>query len=156
MARIAGVNIPQNKVVHIALTYIHGIGKKFSNDICTQLNISKNKRANSLTDDEVLKIISIFRVDEDAERMIGYAKEKKNNIADFYIGTPFNKNDATNGNGTMISFEANTPEKVNEMHKKALELGAINEGDPGPRLGENYYAYFRDLDGNKICAFAEN
>ena len=56
MERIAGVNIPQNKVVHVALTYIHGIGKKFSNDICTKLNISKNKRANSLTDEEVLKI----------------------------------------------------------------------------------------------------
>ena len=56
MARIAGVNIPQNKVVHVALTYIHGIGKKFSNDICNKLNISKNKRVNSLTEDEVLKI----------------------------------------------------------------------------------------------------
>ena len=42
MARIAGVNIPQNKVVHVALTYIHGVGKKFSSDICTKLNISKN------------------------------------------------------------------------------------------------------------------
>ena len=56
MARIAGVNIPQNKIVHVGLTYIHGIGKKFSNEICTKLNISKNKRVNSLTDDEVLKI----------------------------------------------------------------------------------------------------
>ena len=41
MARIAGVNIPQNKVVHVALTYIHGIGQKFSNEICTKLDISK-------------------------------------------------------------------------------------------------------------------
>ena len=56
MARIAGVNIPQNKVVQVALTYIHGIGKKFSSDICTKLNISKNKRTNNLTDDEVQKI----------------------------------------------------------------------------------------------------
>ena len=56
MARIAGVNIPQNKVVHVALTYIHGIGKKYSNEICSKLNIQKNKRTNSLTDDEVLKI----------------------------------------------------------------------------------------------------
>ena len=56
MARIAGVNIPQNKVVHIALTYIHGIGRKFSNYICAKLNISKNKRVNSLTEEEVLKI----------------------------------------------------------------------------------------------------
>ena len=56
MARIAGVNIPQNKVVHIALTYIHGIGRKYSNDICSKLSIAKNKRVNALTDDEVLKI----------------------------------------------------------------------------------------------------
>ena len=86
--------------------------------------------------------------------MVGYAKEKKSNIADFYIGHPFNKNLATIGNGTMISFDAKTPDKVIEIHKKALELGATNEGDPGPRHSENYYAYFRDLDGNKICIFA--
>ena len=42
MARIAGVNIPQNKIVHVALTYIHGIGEKFSNNICTKLQISKD------------------------------------------------------------------------------------------------------------------
>ena len=56
MARIAGVNIPQNKIVHVALTYIHGIGNKFSRNICEKLNISKNRRTNSLTEDEVLKI----------------------------------------------------------------------------------------------------
>ena len=39
MARIAGVNIPQNKLVHIGLTYIYGIGNKFSNQICTSLEI---------------------------------------------------------------------------------------------------------------------
>ena len=107
--------------------------------------------------DEILKIIGIFRVDQECERYVGYAKEKKiNSIGSFYIMTPFDKNDATIGNGTMISFDVKTQEKVNEMHKKALELGAINEGDPGPRHGENYYAYFRDLDGNKICIFAES
>jgi len=56
MARIAGINIPQTKIVHVALTYIYGIGNKFSGEICTKLNISKNKRVNSLTEDEVLKI----------------------------------------------------------------------------------------------------
>ena len=56
MARIAGVNIPQNKVVHVALTYIHGVGNKFSNDICSTLKISRNKRVNSLTEEEVLRI----------------------------------------------------------------------------------------------------
>ena len=56
MARIAGVNIPQNKVVHIGLTYIYGIGNKYSSDICKNLNISINKRVHELSDDEILKI----------------------------------------------------------------------------------------------------
>ena len=56
MARIAGVNIPQNKLVHIGLTYIYGIGNKFSNEICKFLEIPKSKRVNELTDDQILKI----------------------------------------------------------------------------------------------------
>jgi small subunit ribosomal protein S13 len=56
MARIAGVNIPQNKLVHIGLTYIYGIGNKFSQQICTDLEIPKSKRVNELTDDQILKI----------------------------------------------------------------------------------------------------
>ena len=56
MARIAGVNIPQNKLVHIGLTYIYGIGNKFSKQICTELDIPKSKRVNDLTDDQILKI----------------------------------------------------------------------------------------------------
>ena len=43
MARIAGVNIPQNKLVHIGLTYIYGIGDNFSKKICTSLDIPKKK-----------------------------------------------------------------------------------------------------------------
>ena len=56
MARIAGVNIPQNKLVHIGLTYIYGIGDKFSSQICNALEIPKAKRVNELTDDQILKI----------------------------------------------------------------------------------------------------
>ena len=56
MARIAGVNIPQDKVVHIALTYIHGIGSFNSKLICEKLSIPQNKRVNNLTEEEVLKI----------------------------------------------------------------------------------------------------
>ena len=56
MARIAGVNIPQNKLVHIGLTYIYGIGNKFSDEICKALEIPKSKRVNELTDEQILKI----------------------------------------------------------------------------------------------------
>ncbi len=56
MARIAGVNIPQNKLVQVGLTYIYGIGNKFSRQICSDLEITKSTRVNQLTDDQILKI----------------------------------------------------------------------------------------------------
>jgi|TARA_B100000579_G_scaffold220387_1_gene180239 small subunit ribosomal protein S13 len=56
MARIAGINIPQNKVVSIALTYIHGIGLYSSKKICKKLNISETTRVNQLSEEQVLKI----------------------------------------------------------------------------------------------------
>ena len=74
MARIAGVNIPQDKVVHIALTYIHGIGDLSSKNICKNLNIPLNKRVNSLSEDEVLKIREYidqnYKVEGDLRREI--------------------------------------------------------------------------------------
>ena len=57
MARIAGVNIPTNKVVQIGLMYIYGIGEKFSSQICNALNIPNSMRINELSDDQILKIL---------------------------------------------------------------------------------------------------
>ena len=56
MARIAGVNIPTNKIVQIGLTYIYGIGDRHSKKICQDLEIPKSKRVNELTDEQILKI----------------------------------------------------------------------------------------------------
>lgn len=56
MARIAGVNIPTNKRVEIALRYIHGIGPKAAKDICEKNSISRERRVNELTDAEVAQI----------------------------------------------------------------------------------------------------
>lgn len=56
MARIAGVNIPVQKRVEIALTYIYGIGPKNAKDICATVGIESSRRVNQLTDDDVLKI----------------------------------------------------------------------------------------------------
>ena len=56
MARIAGVNIPTNKRVVIALQYIHGIGKKFAQEIVEKVGIPAERRVNQLTDAEVLQI----------------------------------------------------------------------------------------------------
>ena len=56
MARIAGVNVPTNKRLIIALTYIYGIGPKFSKDICEKIEIDGSKRVNNLNEDEIIKI----------------------------------------------------------------------------------------------------
>ena len=56
MARIAGVNIPTQKRVEIALTYIHGIGRTKATEICSKVGIPTERRVNDLTDDEVMRI----------------------------------------------------------------------------------------------------
>jgi len=56
VARIAGVNVPTNKRLIIALTYIFGIGSKYSKDICEKVNIDGSKRVNNLNEDEIIKI----------------------------------------------------------------------------------------------------
>jgi catechol 2,3-dioxygenase-like lactoylglutathione lyase family enzyme len=66
---------------------------------------------------------------------------------------PFDGKPATRGNGTMIALVVDSTDKVDQVYKLALELGATDEGKPGPR-GEGFYAaYFRDLDGNKLNCF---
>jgi catechol 2,3-dioxygenase-like lactoylglutathione lyase family enzyme len=65
---------------------------------------------------------------------------------------PHDKKPATVGNGSMIALGIDEPAKVDELYRKALSLGATDEGAPGPR-GGFYGAYFRDLDGNKLCVF---
>ena len=68
----------------------------------------------------------------------------------FALASPFNKKRATVGNGCMVAFEVEKPERVDILYRKALALGATDDGPPGDR-GDNYYgAYFRDLDGNKL------
>ena len=56
MARIAGVNIPTNKRVEVALTYIHGIGDTFAKQICTKVAIPSERRVNELTESEIIHI----------------------------------------------------------------------------------------------------
>ncbi len=74
----------------------------------------------------------------------------------FGVVAPHDGKSATAGNGTMISFEAQSREQVNAMHARAMELGGIDEGAPGLRGPDPdgfYGAYFRDLDGNKLCVY---
>jgi catechol 2,3-dioxygenase-like lactoylglutathione lyase family enzyme len=57
------------------------------------------------------------------------------------------------GNGNMVALNCGTPDKVKALYDKARTLGATDEGAPGDRGGGFYAAYFRDPDGNKLCAF---
>ncbi len=69
----------------------------------------------------------------------------------FWILKPFNKQPATNGNGTQVTFKAPSNDVVEKFYHTALKLGATDEGDPGYRYRPNYFgAYCRDLDGNKL------
>ena len=72
MARIAGVDIPNQKRVEIALTYIYGIGRKSANDILAKTGINPDTRAKDLTEDEVVKlrdeIESSYTVEGDLRR----------------------------------------------------------------------------------------
>ena len=67
MARIAGVNIPSNKRVEIALTYIHGIGRTKAKEITNKLNIGAERRVQDLTDQEVLQIREAIDADYTVE-----------------------------------------------------------------------------------------
>ena len=71
----------------------------------------------------------------------------------FSVCRPFNGMPATAGNGTMIAFAVDSTEKVDSLYAKAMQLGATDEGKPGPRNEGFYAAYFRDLDGNKLNVF---
>ncbi len=60
MARIAGVNIPSNKRVEVALTYIHGIGDTFAKHICAKVSIPPERRVSQLTESEVIQIREVI------------------------------------------------------------------------------------------------
>jgi small subunit ribosomal protein S13 len=72
MARIAGVDLPRNKRVEIALTYLFVVGRSLSNEILTKAGIDPNKKSDDLNDDEVVKIRQVidqnFKVEGDLRR----------------------------------------------------------------------------------------
>jgi catechol 2,3-dioxygenase-like lactoylglutathione lyase family enzyme len=103
--------------------------------------------------DTLLDVIELERVVTN-EKYIGYASKEKSDEIEFYVTNPVNKEKATFGNGTQISFLINSKDSVNSFYNVGIKLGGKDEGAPGIRSGD-YYCYFRDLDGNKICAFTK-
>lgn len=74
-------------------------------------------------------------------------------VPNFAVLGPFDGEPASVGNGSMFAFSCEARVEVDALHAKALELGGRCEGAPGVRGPDWYFAYFRDLDGNKLCAF---
>ena len=102
--------------------------------------------------DSILDTIDLKRVDN-TDTYGSYSPKNKPEAVEFYITTPFNNENATVGNGTQISFYIDSKDNVDLFHATALSLGAKDEGAPGERYEGEYYSYFRDLDGNKICGY---
>ena len=90
-----------------------------------------------------------------SDRFIAWASNPTQ--ASFAIAKPFDGKQATVGNGVMVALVVDSNEKVDNFYAKAIELGATDEGKPGPRDLPGFYAgYFRDLDGNKLNVFCFN
>lgn len=76
--------------------------------------------------------------------------------AKFFLTQPWDKAEATHGNGTMLAFLGEDRAAIDAFHAAALAHGGVCEGPPGVREGMNpvfYAAYVRDPDGNKLCCF---
>ncbi len=73
------------------------------------------------------------------------------------ITSPYDEGEACFGNGTMVALQFDDTAEIDHLHAKALEIGGKDEGEPGWRAPDVFYgAYFRDLDGNKLCVCKMN
>ena len=125
MARIAGVNIPQNKLVHVGLTYIYGIGNKFSQQICNELEIPKSKRVNELTDDQILKIREYidqkFTVEGDLRRETSLSIKRLIDLAT-YRGSRHRKKLPVRGQRTRCNSRTRKGKAIAMAGKKLTPL----------------------------------
>ena len=101
--------------------------------------------------DAVLDLMGASRFME-SERFIAWAvAPDKPSLG---VCMPYDGKAASVGNGTMIALTVDSNEKVDAIYRKALELGATDEGPPGPRGLSGFYAgYFRGVDGNKLNCY---
>ena len=103
--------------------------------------------------DVLLETINLKRIVTN-EKYAGYSSNENPKNIEFYVTNPANKEKATYGNGTQISFLVNSKDSVDKFYNLGIKLGGKDEGAPGIRSGD-YYCYLRDLDENKVCAFAK-
>ena len=100
--------------------------------------------------DDLLGLAGLARVFDHPSGGRIYGKGRR---FEFGVLGTFDGEPATAGNGTMIGFGFDTRAEVDAFHARALALGGTDEGAPGERAPRFYFSYFRDLDGNKLCAY---
>ena len=125
MARIAGINIPPNKIVSIGLTYIHGIGLHSSKQICDKLNIPQSVRVNNLTDEQVLKITEYInanhKVEGDLRRDVSLNIKRLVDLAS-YRGTRHKKKLPVRGQRTRCNARTRKGKAIAIAGKKLTPL----------------------------------
>ena len=125
MARIAGVNIPTNKIVQTGLTYIYGIGDKFSKKICSALDIPNSMRVNELSDDQILKIREYidenFTVEGDLRRETSLSIKRLIDLAS-YRGSRHRKKLPVRGQRTRCNARTRKGKAIAIAGKKLTPL----------------------------------
>jgi predicted lactoylglutathione lyase len=104
--------------------------------------------------DRIFEVIAVRRALTIPGRMVTWGAMWKE--PHFAVALPFNKQAANVGNGSMVAIRAERRDLVDALHAEALAHGGADEGAPGLRGPDPdgfYGAYFRDLDGNKLCVF---
>ncbi len=116
------------------------------------ITVGTNNLARSAAFYEALfEELGFTRRREVADRAVYFGTEDDVQLV---VITPADGQPATAGNGTMVALNVETQEQVQRLHARAMDLGAIDEGAPGPRGSDTFYgAYFRDPDGNKIAFY---
>jgi len=126
MARISGVNIPTNKRIHIALTYIYGIGSKIAGDICTSASIDITKRVNELNDDELNRIRDLIDkehvVEGDLRRKVSMDIKRLNDLG-CYRGLRHRKKLPVRGQRTHTNARTRKGKAVAIAGKKKVTKG---------------------------------
>ena len=120
MARIKGVDVPNNKRAEIALTYIYGIGRSLSNKILEDAKINKNKKAGDLTNDELVAIrneVDKYTTEGDLRREVQMNIKTKMEI-NSYQGTRHKKGLPVHGQSTRRNARTRKGKAVTIANKK--------------------------------------
>ncbi len=122
MARIAGVDLPRNKKIEYALTYIHGIGPSISSDILDKVGIDKNIRVNELNDEQIILIrneISNYDVEGELRSIVGRNVKRLMDIGT-YRGTRHKKGLPSRGQNTKNNSRTRKGKKKTVAGKKGV------------------------------------